>query len=198
MSNVGKTLRETAAELRLTPEAVAIGMLKEAGLSEEEARFQVAQELMEKEAVSSLTDRGIDIEEAVKLVKAANINVRELEHIRFEPESDSIVDTLEKAAEYIEKLEGYVAQLEVDNSSLSQDLEKAASQVSPVEVQLPGTLNKMASVGAFTSEDLEQLRSMNPELLTKVASAIEEPWGIGAPAGMPRPQTDPLLEFILS
>jgi|HigsolmetaAR202D_1030399.scaffolds.fasta_scaffold12955_2 hypothetical protein len=201
MSNVAQTLREQAAELRLTPESVAIEMLKEAGLSEEDARFEVLQTLMEKEALSALTDKGIDMEEAVKLVKAANINVRELTNITLEPETNPTADLLEKAATYIEALEGRVAELETENAKLYEDLEKAVTEASAAkeeEPELPESLSKLASVGAFTNEDLAELKRLNPEVLTKVASVADEPWSLGAPAGVARPQTDPLLEFILS
>lgn len=199
MSNVATILRNKAAELRTTPESVAIDMLKEAGLSEQDARYEVTQALMEKEALSTLTDKGIDMEEAVRLVKAANINVRELTNIAIEPEVDPMAELLEKAAAYIETLEGVGAAVEAKNAELLEDLHKMASEAAaPAPAELPGNLNKMASVGAFTNEDLEQLRSINPEVLEKVASAMEEPWGLGAPVGFARPQTDPLLEFMLS
>lgn len=197
MSNVATILREKAAELRLTPESVAIDMLKEAGLSEEDARFEVLQTLMEKEALSGLTDKGIDMEAAVKLVKAANINVRELTNITIEPEIDPMAEVLEKAAAYIDTLEAQVASIETQNSKLNEDLEKMAAEAPAAEPELPGSLGKLASAGAFTNEDLEELKRVNPEVLTKVASVMEEPWGLGSPAGMARPQTDPLLEFIL-
>lgn len=198
MNNVAQTLREQAAELRLTPESVAIEMLKEAGLSEEDARFEVAQTLMEKEALSALTSKGIDMEEAVKLVKAANINVRELSNIKLEPEVDPMAELLEKAAAYIEKLEAHIEAVEDHNAELLEEIEKLATEKSAPEPKLPESLNKLASVGAFTNEDLAELQRINPETLTKVASAIEEPWELGTPAGVARPKTDPLLEFILS
>lgn len=201
MSNVATILRNKAAELRTTPESVAVQMLKEAGMSEQDARFEVSQALMEKEALCTLKDKGIDMEEAVRLVKAANINVRELTNINLEPEVDPMAEILEKAAAYIETLEGIGAAIEAKNAELLEDLEKMASEIDAPKAELPvlpESINKLASIGAFTNEDLEQLRGINPGVLEKIASAREEPWGLGAPVGMARPQTDPLLEFMLS
>ncbi|MGN6514653.1 MAG: hypothetical protein ACTHLR_02295 [Rhizomicrobium sp.] len=200
MSNVANILRNKAAELRITPESIAIQMLKEAGLSEQDARYEVAQTLMEKEALSALTDKGIDMEEAVKLVKAANINVRELANIKLESETNPTADILEKAAAYIETLEARVTVVETDNAQLVDDLEKAASASTQIEAQpqLPERLNKMAAIGAFTNEDLAELKKINPEILTKVASAYEEPWGLGGPAGAARPDAvDPLTAWLM-
>jgi tRNA U34 5-carboxymethylaminomethyl modifying enzyme MnmG/GidA len=200
MSNVATILRNKAAELRITPESVAVQMLKEAGLSEQDAKYEVAQTLMEKEALSALTDKGIDIEEAVKLVKAANINVRELTNITFESESNPTAEILEKAAAYIETLESRVSTIEADNAQLIEDLEKAASEaaVHLEQPRLPDRLNKMASIGAFSNEDLEELKKISPEVLTKVASAYEEPWGLGGPAGASADQVDPLTAWLMS
>lgn len=197
MSNVATTLREKAADLRMTPESVAIGMLKEAGLSEEEARIQVAQTLMEKEAFTTLTNRGIDMEEAVKMVKAANINVRELANFKIEPEVNPEADLMDKAAAYIEALESQIEAMTIEQARLYDDLEKMASEATVQEPALPEAISKLASSAAFTNEDLAALKSMNPDTLTKVASVIGEPWGLGAPSGVAHVETDPLLDFIL-
>lgn len=196
MNKVSEILLEKAAALReSTPELVAVGILKQAGMSEEEARYSVAQETMEKKAFSELTYRGIDAEEAVKLVKAANINVRDLTGVELETDEERLASILEKAAAFIEKQEAYI-----------EELEKAASEVRVVEkivevqVEAPEmseSLSKVAGVGAFTFEDLEALRNLPEETMSKVASAMEEPWELGKAAGVARQKTDPLLEFIL-
>ena len=197
MNTVAQFLMEKAAELReSTPELVAVELLKQAGLSDQDARVTVAQDAMEKQACFELTYKGIDMEDAVKLVKAANINIKELSGFSLTSEEEELAGALEKAAGYINKQAEYIAQLEAD-------LEKAASEgyeVRIVEVEKPSpskTIEKIASVGAFTMDDLRALEEMPEELLTKMASAMEQPWEMGKAAGVSRPQTDPLLEFIL-
>lgn len=195
MTKVSTILREKAEELRLSsPEEVAVEHLKQAGFSEEDARYQVAQHLMEKEATSFLTMKGVDAEEAVKLVKAAGVNLKDLTTFTVEKEIDPAVELLQKAAEYVEKLEEQVEALENSLEKAAQEIEELKT---PVPV-VPATITKMASSGAFTNEDLEQLLRMPQNTLEKVASAIEEPWGLGSGVGMARPKTDPLLEFLIS
>ncbi|MNK09999.1 hypothetical protein D3C87_280090 [compost metagenome] len=194
MSKVSTLLREKAEELRLSsPEEVAIEHLKQAGFSDEDARYQVAQHIMEKEAASALTMRGVDAEEAVKMVKAAGINLRELTNFTAEKEENPAVELLQKAAEYVETLEAQV-------ETLQSSIEKQAGEIEVLKTptpELPEQITKIASTGAFTNEDLEQLRRMTPETLTKVASAIEEPWGMGSGVGYARPKTDPLLDWLV-
>lgn len=194
MSKVSTILREKAEELRLSsPEEVAVEHLKQAGFSEEDARYQVAQHVMEKEAASVLTMKGVDAEEAVKMVKAANVNLREITSFSVVPEANPAVELLQKAAEYVEAME---AKLEV----LQDQLEKAAAEIEVLKtpaVQVPEQITKIASSGAFTSEDLENLKKMGSDTLTKVAAAIEEPWSMGAGVGFARTKTDPLLDFLV-
>lgn len=199
MANLAHILKQHAESVRLsTPEAVAIEHLKQAGYSEQEARLQVAQHVMEKEAASALTMKGIDHEDAVKLVKAANLNLAELTSFTLPGEEiNPTVELLQKAAEYVEALEAQIAGLQLD-------IEKQAS-VHQAELQhieavahMPEQITKIASAAQFTQEDLEELQRVSPELLTKMASAIEEPWGMGNGVGVARPKTDPLLEFMLS
>lgn len=199
MSNIAQILRGKANDLRTTPEGVAVELLKKAGMSEQDARYEVAQTVMEKQALSSLVDRGVDVEQAVKLVKAANVNVRELTTFTLaEKEENPVADILEKTANYVEALEKQIADLEVERASLYEDIEKMAQETERLQEEQPESLTKIASVGSFTNEDLEELRRINPQVLNKVASAMEEPWGLGGPVGVARPQTDPLLEFMLS
>jgi hypothetical protein len=203
MSNVANILRKQAEDLRVTPETVAVQMLKEAGMSEDDARYEVAQAIMEKEAASALTSKGVDYDEAVKLVKAANINVRELKNVKVDVEENTMAETLEKAASYVEKLETHADALEQENDALRADLEKMAEELSRAQLNgnapaMPSTITKLASVGAFTRADLEELEKMDARVLDKVASAFEEPWGFGTPSGMAHQESDPLMDFILS
>jgi hypothetical protein len=198
MTQISQMLRERTEELRnADPSEFAVQQLvKEAGMSVEDARYEVAQHLMEKEAANHLVAMsGVDIEQAVALVKAAGVNVRELAAFDAStPEVDTAtIDLLEKAAQYIESLESELA-------AKNEELEKLAHEVveSKIEeVKLPEAFEKLATAGAFTFEDLEALRAVQPELLHKVASVVDEPWEMGRGAGIARPKTDPLLEFML-
>lgn len=196
MNKVAQILMDKAASLKeSTPELVAVGLLKQAGLSEEDARVAVAQDAFEKQACFEMTHKGIDAEEASKLVKAAKVDIRGLPGITQETEEEMLASILEKAASYIEKQAAYIDMLEQAASEVHTEVVERI-----VEVEKPAmseSMTKLASIGAFTFEDLEALQSMSENVLTKVASAIEEPWELGKAAGVSRPKTDPLLEFIL-
>lgn len=186
-------LNELAINLQSNTETeIAIGLLKEAGLDETTARQEVMQMEMEKEAAEQLVMAGIDVERAVAMVKAANIKVKELGSIKSGQEVLPEVDLLTKAASYIEDLEAEVVSLK---ESLEKQAEVHAASVEPV---LPESMNKIAQSGMLTQEDLRELSAINPELLDKVASAMEQPWEMGKAAGVARPKTDALLEFCLS
>jgi hypothetical protein len=194
MTQLSQELMNQAEAIRLSsPTEIAVGLLKEAGFSDKDARYEVDQAIMEKEAASFLaSSSGIDIEQAIVLVKAAGVNLKDL--VTYEQETtevDPTADLLEKAAKYIESLE---AEIEANKETL----EKAAEAQAIEEVVLPASITKAAHAGAFTNEDLEVLKRMEPELLSKVASASEPAWEMGRGSGMERPQTDALLEFILS
>jgi methyl-accepting chemotaxis protein len=191
--NVSQILKQRAEDLRLaTPEAVAVEHLKQAGFTEADALTKVAQHIMEKEALSFLTMKGVDHEDAVKLVKAANINIGELTGFSTEKEEDPTVELLLKAAEYIEALE-----LQIDEQK--EELTKAASAIDQLEhpVAVDERLTKFASAAQFTREELAELQTLSPSVLTKMASAADEPWSMGSGSGYKRPVTDPLLEFLV-
>ena len=195
MNKVANALLDKAAQLRQsTPELVAIAMLKQAGIDEETARAHVMQESMEKVAMESLTYSGIDAEDAVRLVKAANINISELQGASLVTDEEILADVLEKAAAYIESQDAQISAM----SERELDLEKAASAAAIPEPALPETFTKMASIGAFTFEDLEALKAMPSETLTKMASALDQPWEMGKAAGLSTSTGDPLLDFCLS
>jgi len=198
MTKLSTILNQHAETIRLsTPEAVAVEHLKQAGYSEQDARYQVAQHVMEKEAASALTMKGIDPEDAVKLVKAANINVAELANFKIEPEIDPTVELLKEAAVYVDALE---AQIEGLKLQLQKQAGEFQTKLESIEnpVQLPEQITKIASSAKFTQEDLDELQKVSPDVLQKVATAIEEPWGMGGGVGVARPKTDPFLEFLLN
>lgn len=196
MSQISQLLLDKAEEIRLSsPTEVAVGLLKEAGFKEEDARLQIAQHEFEKEACNQLVMNGIDAETAASMVKAAGqagINLKEMTSYTPVIEVDPTVDLLQKVAQYIDTIES-----ELD--SLKQDLEKKAEFDNAFsEVALPDAITKAASTGAFTNEDLAALQKMDPVFVTKVASVLEQPWEMGSGSGMARPQTDPFLEFLVS
>lgn len=194
MTQLSQELMDQAIRVRnSSPTEVAVGLLKEAGFSEEDARYEVAQAIMEKEAANFLaSSSGVDIEQAIILVKAAGVNLRDLVTYEQEvTEVDPTADLLEKAAKYIDSLE---AEIEANKETLEKIAENNAFE----EVVLPASIVKAASAGAFTNEDLDILKKMDSELLTKVASAAEPAWEMGRGSGMERPKTDAMLEFLLS
>lgn len=192
MTQLSELLLKKAEEIRMdSASEVAVHLLKQAGLSEDEARLQVAQHEMEKEACNQLALAGIDIDTAVKMVKAAGINLKDL--VSFEPPKADVhpsVELLQKAAQYIDALEAEI-------ESGKENLVKKAEEDAYSEVVLPSSITKAAGSGAFTNEDLAALQKMDQTVLTKIASALEEPWEMGRATGMARPVTDPMLEFIL-
>ncbi len=194
MSQISQLLLNRAEELRsASPEEVAVDLLKQAGYSDVDARIAVAQNEMEKVAANELvTYSGIDIEQAVALVKAAGINLKDMKGFEVSaPEVDPTIELLQKAAQYIESLE---AEIEGKN----EEIEKAASDAAIQEIKLPEQFNKAASAGAFTFEDSEQLKGLEPETLQKIATVMDTPWEMGHGVGMVREKTDPVLEWLLT
>lgn len=203
MNKVASILREHASELRqATPELVALEMLKQAGMGEQEARYQVAQHGLEKAAAAELTYKGVDTEEAARLVKAANINVRELTNFDLTTDEEILANVLEKAASYVEAQAERIAELEARTAELEKaasEIEKAVVEVeTAVKPTLPEQITKMAGVGALTWEDVEALKAVPQETLTKVASALETPWEFGKAAGMSAEASgDPIVAFCM-
>jgi BMFP domain-containing protein YqiC len=193
MSQLSQTLFQAAEDIRLSsPTESAVEHLKQAGFTEKDARLSIAQHVMEKEACSALTEAGVDIEQAVSMVKAAGIHLKDL--VSYEPEVEAAhpsVELLKQAAHYIDALEAQV-------ESLKDDLEKSAQEQSTQSVALPEMFTKAASAGAFTNEDLVELQKMDQNVLTKIASAMDEPWSMGSGSGAVRKNTDPMLEWLMN
>lgn len=196
MSKLTQELR-AFGDFKKSETQVAVELLKQAGLSEDQAQAEVAQMQFEKEAVEHLAMSGIDVESAVSLVKAANINVRELTGVvdkQEAPESDLFV----KVAEYVEHLEAQVKDLQDQVG----ELEKSASLVIQdpswiePEIEVPEQFTKAASMGVLTKSDLEALSKVDQNVLNKIASSMDRPWEMGAPSGIVRPKSDPILDFI--
>lgn len=192
MSQLSQLLLEKAEEIRMSSATeVAVGLLKEAGIKEEDARYQIAQHELEKEACAQLTMSGVDIESATAMVKASGINVRELTNFQLEDDVHPSVELLKQAALYIEGLESELTLLK------EAAVQKEQANEIFSEVELPPQIVKAASTGAFTNEDLEALKKMDNEVLEKFAAAMEPAWEMGQASGFSRPQTDPFLEFLV-
>lgn len=197
MNKVASILLDRAAELRQsTPEVVALAMLKEAGMSDEDARYAVAQDSMEKVASTELTYQGIDAESAAQLVKAANIDVRTLSGITLITEEEAMADLLEKAANYITLQAEQIEDLQRGSVQAAEAVRAAEADRAAVDA-FPEQITKMASIGALTFDDIEALKAMPSGTLSKIASAVDQPWEFGKAAGMSNQTGDPILEFCL-
>lgn len=193
MNKVASILLERAAELRQsTPEVIALAMLKQAGMSDKDARYAVAQDSMEKVASMELTYQGIDAESAAQLVKAANIDVRTLSNVILVTEEESMAELLEKAAGYISLQADQIEALELGSEAIrAAEADRAAVDAFPEQI------TKMASIGALTFDDIEALKAMPSGTLSKIASAVDQPWEFGKAAGMSNQTGDPILDFCL-
>lgn len=193
MSDLKTILLKEASILRSSsPELVAVGMLKQAGFSEADARTAVAKELITKEATSALLGKGFDPEEAAKLVKAAEIDLSALGVNPAEAtDAERTAALLEKAAAQIEELEGRAIAAEAEVEIVKQASEEANKPV-------PASIEKWAQSGAFTNEDLAALRALPETTLQKVAASTEEPWSMGKAAGASTGgYGDPLTDFLM-
>lgn len=185
-------LLKQATEIREgSAEVVAIGLLKQAGLSDSDARALIAQREMEKVAQETLVLSGVDSELATEMVKAASVDISSLSG--FIPE----LTAEEKQAEFLEKVAAEVAALEDQVQALQSqvaELEKSASEYE----ETPEYIQKLASSGAFTSEDLAALKKLPEDTLTKIASSQEAPWSMGHGAGQNASLLDPIAQFCMS
>ena len=197
MNKVASILLDRAAELRQsTPEVVALAMLKQAGMSDEDARYAVAQDAMEKIASTELTYQGIDAESAAELVKAANIDVRTLSNVTLITEEEAMADLLEKAAGYINLQAEQIEALELGSVHAAEAVRAAEADRAAVDA-FPEQITKMASIGALTFDDIEALKAMPSGTLSKIASAVDQPWEFGKAAGISNQTGDPILDFCL-
>lgn len=204
---LSESLKKQAQKLQASStEGVAIQMLKQAGFSEEDAKIHVAQELMEKEAVNSLVDAGIDYNQALSLVKVANIKIKDLKEfdLREKTFEETMAETLLKTASEVETLEDKIAELDDIIGKTLELQEKVAELQSALDSQpevtdLPEPITRFAKSGEFTNEDLQALMKLPSETLTKVAAVQEQPWKMGKAAGMSSEAAmDPLTAFLLS
>lgn len=198
-------LQKQAREIRAqSPEAVAVEMLKQAGVSEDLARTEVAQKLMEKEAADHLVASGIDYDTAVAMVKVADLNIKDLAEFKPEATVEEIVSGyLTKAASAAEDLEDQIEDLTEKATQVDALMEKIAELEAQLEL-VPDNrsssepMAKFAKSGAFTNADLEAIQKLPASTLVKMASAQDEPWRMGKGAGRAASGLDPIEEFCMS
>ena len=173
LKDLSKALRNSSADL------VAINLLKQAGIEDSEARKAVYVEALNKEACYNLTQKGIDYDRAVSMVKSATINEAMLAKASVKRLEEIAAEALEKAAETIEAFELKFTDLEHQ--------EKAPD------------ITKIAGASKMTEEDLLVLQQLPRPTLTRLASAVEEPWALGKAAGAASSvDSDPFLAFLSS
>lgn len=195
--SLSKNLLRKAAEIRASSATlVAVDLLKQAGVSEEVARMEVAQTEMEKSAAVTMSQTGIDYDEALKLVKNAGIKLTEMAN--YQPTKsveEELWESLTKMASEAKVLEdeletirtealGYSARVE----SLEKVAERREDSTDPVA--------RLAQSGDFTNADLEALLKLGPETLTKVASMADQqqPWAMGRVSGQGQAEPMDALE----
>lgn len=177
-------------------EHVAVEMLKSAGMSEIEARTEVIQKLMEKEAAASLVAQGIDYDQALIMIKTAGIKIKDM--ASFKPEisfEETLAAKFEKAAELATELESkadYAEEMHEKAASLQAELDSI-----PEVRDVPEAITKFAESGEFSNADLEALMKLPSDTLTKVASRDEKPWKMGKAAGVAEAAVDPFTAFLL-
>jgi hypothetical protein len=179
-------------------ECVAVDILKKAGMEDKDARTQVSQKLMEKAAVDHLVNTGIDYDSALEMVKIADVNLTTLKTYQTEVIPEEVIsDQLLKAAELAEEMEASLTKM--------AELEKKVTELQAQLDEIPDTrtvsesITKFAASGSFTNEDLEALSKLPSELLNKVASSSDAPWGMGTVSKELNPDDlDPIARFCLS
>lgn len=195
---LSQLLLKQAQEIRAqSPEVVAIDMLKKAGMSEDQARLEVSQKLMEKEATSYLTSSGIDYDTALQMVKVAGVKLKDMPSYKPEASSEEIFAAqLEKAAGLAEELEAQAEQAQ----ELFEKVAELEAQIeeTPVVEKVSEPMAKFAASGSFTNEDLQAMMKLPTETLTKIASSQDQPWKMGKSAGAALEDLDPLAAFCLS
>jgi hypothetical protein len=191
-------LLKQAKEIRSqSPEVVAVDMLKKAGMSDEQARMEVSQKLMEKEATNYLTASGIDYDTALQMVKVADVKLSSLASFKPEPSTEEIfASQFEKAAELAKALEAKAEEADALLEKVAQ-LEAQIEETPTVET-VSEPMAKFAASGTFTNDDLKELMKLSTSTLTKVAAVQEQPWRMGKSAGTAVEDLDPIAQFCLS
>lgn len=127
-------------------------------------------------AVSSLENKGINKADAENLLE--KLAERAYPNLKADLEKAAqlieISKMLEKSAEYINELEVKLSTKEDEIAGLKKSASMAEKAPS---------VDALSGTGAFTSEDLETLRQLEGDTLSKVASlADRQPWNLGEPS----------------
>lgn len=185
--SLSEQLLKQAAEIRASsPSLVAIDMLKQAGVSEDVARAEVAQSEMEKTAAAHISQTGIDYDEALRMVKKAGVKLSETQNYQpVKSVEETLWESLTKMASAASELEAELAKAKAEAKHFAEraeSLEKVAARMD--DDQDP--VSRLASTGEFTASDLDALLKLPAEALTKVASmADQQPWAMGRVSGQP-------------
>lgn len=149
-------------------------------------------QMIKSATIRSLESRGVNTEEAQclleKLAEKAYPNL---------DEDLARADELSDLSEVFEKAARYVGELEVKLSTKEEEikgLQKAASDA----VKRP-SVEALSGTGAFTNEDLDALRQLDDNMLSKVAGLADKtPWNLGGPSDRVSGGMDALEEFLTS
>lgn len=159
-----------------------IELLKQASTLEKKAYADYVANFT-KSGIVTLVKGGVSFEKAAGMIKQACEKDSKLKSLQ----TNAVA--FEKAAEYISELETKVAELE----KVAGD---AIVEVQKMDESNP--MNKLASFGMFSEEELAMMSHLPNDTLEKVASVNSRPYEMGGAVGIPREKTDPLLEFLLA
>ena len=145
--------------------------------------------LVKAAAVDALVDGGLERDVAEQVLDGLETQVApdstKLMHKAAELERE--IKILEKTATYIEDLEA--------------KLESASDRVLNLEKQacISKELNSLSESDVFSSEELEQLKSLPASTLQKVAHSVDTtPWSLGQRSDRVDSTVDPILHFVMN
>lgn len=174
MSDVSSVIRKHAGDM--TAEAVKI-------------RSEHDFSLIKSAAISSLVEGGLEQAVAEEVLEGLKDTVApdSVKMLEKAAELEGEVQFLEKVATYIEELEAKLASAEQKLS----DLEKTA--------QVGDELKSLSESHMFSSEELEQLKSLPASTLQKVAHSVDTtPWSMGQRSDRVDATVDPIMNFIMN
>lgn len=133
-------------------------------------------QMIKSAAIESLESRGIELSEAQglleKLAEKAYPNL---------DEDLARADELSDLSEVFEKAARYVGELEVKLSTKESEI-KGLNKAANDAVKRP-SVEALSGTGAFTNEDLDTLRQLDDNTLSKVAGLADKtPWNLGGPS----------------
>ncbi|CAL9985112.1 hypothetical protein VPHD148_0279 [Vibrio phage D148] len=166
--------------------------LKAQELGAEASAKQNEWQMVKSAAVTALEARGVSSSDAQGLLD----NLAERANPTLEADIEKAAQ-LSQISSILEKAAQYVTELEVKLDSKEAEIEgmhKAASDA----VKAP-SVEALTGTGAFSSEDLEALNSLDDATLSKVASLTDnQPWNLGGPSERQTVGFDALTEFLTS